>query len=257
MPVRGLIKKYTPRPALSAYRTARYGRHAEMAMATEGLLSVNVYRELTAVVSHGPRGRDIIEIGGAGGSATIAMAWGLNRCTTPCPRIVVVEKCEGGTRTQYGNWETNRARFERFVRSYARQRDVILFPHYLTLENGSEVRSLVKHTPLAGIMADADGMVHRDLFLFGELLSSDSFVVIDDYHPHHSPKHEITFGLVNRLLTAGVFIPRKLIDGTFFGTFGRAMPRSLYAECEEFAQATCRRLNVVFDARGITPTGVT
>lgn len=251
------MKGYTPRPILNAYRFVRYGRHAEMARTTEGLLSVPVYRELTAVVSHGPRGRDIIEIGGAGGSATIAMAWGVHRCATHATRIVVVEKCEGGTRTQYGNWETNRARFERFVRSYTRQTDVVLYPHYLTLENGNEVRSLVKHTPLAGMVSDADGMVHRDLFLFGDLLSSDSFVVIDDYHPHHSPKHEITFGIVNRLITAGVFIPRKLIDGTFFGTFGHAMPKSLYVECEAFAQATCQRLGVIFDARGITPSGVT
>lgn len=254
MSVHHLIKQLTPRRFMAAYRIARYGRHYEMAIMTDGLLSNEVYRELTAIVRNGPSGRDILEIGGASGSATIAMAWGLRPALGSTPRIVVVEKCEGGTRTRYGGRETNLSRFEQFTRSYARAADIILYPHYLTLANGSEVRALVKSSPLAGIMCDADGMVHRDLFLFSDLLCRDSFIVIDDYHPHHSPKHEVTFCVVNRLLEAGVFMPRKLIDGTFFGSFGRTLSESLYHECEELVQAICRRLGVAFDVRGITPS---
>lgn len=256
MTLRTLIRPFIPQRIISAYRSARRGRHAEMAMATEGLLSIPVYEELTAIASNSPQGRDILEIGGAGGSATIAMAWGLTNHVASAARIVVVEKCEGGTRTQYGDYESNRARFERFVQLYADSEKVTLYPHYLTLANGSEVRSLVKNTPLAGIVSDADGMVHRDLLLFSDLLRPDSFMVIDDYHPHFSPKHEVTFGIVNRLLDAGVFIPRKLIDGTFFGTFGRPLTQSLYNDCERFVQASCNRLGVTFDARGITPRTV-
>jgi hypothetical protein len=253
MAIRSAIRRLLPTPLLRLVRRLRHGRHHELKVFTAGLLPLPVYRELTAVVAAAPRGRDIIEVGGAAGTATISMAWGLDPVPGGGGRIVVVEKCEGGTRTPYGGWEENRARFERFVRDYGVADRVILYPHYLTLENGAEVRSLVERRPLAGLLCDADGWVHRDLFLFGELLAADSFVVIDDYHPHFSPKHEVTFAVVNRLIEEGVFVPRKLVDETSFGAIGRPMTRELHDECEGIARNVCRRLGVVFDIRGMSP----
>lgn len=253
MSLRSTVRGLVPTPLLRLSRRLRHGRHHELKFFTEGLLPVAVYRELSALVAAAPRGRDIIEVGGAAGTATISMAWGLGSAAAGGGRIIVVEKCEGGTRTPYGGWEENRARFERFIRDYGVADRVILYPHYLTLENGAEVRALVERRPLAGLMCDADGWVHRDLFLFGELLAGDSFVVIDDYDPHCSPKHEVTFAVVNHLLGEGIVVPGKLVGETWFGRFGRPMTRQLHDECERIALEVCRRLGVVFDIRGMSP----
>lgn len=220
---------------------------------TAGMLPVEVYRALTNLVKRAPAGLDVIEVGGASGAATIAMAWGLRPSGGGHPRVVVVEKCEGGSRTSYGGWEENKARFERFVRRFGVDDRVVLYPHYLTLDRGPEVRALVRTGRLAGLMSDADGMVHRDLRLFGDLVDPKGFVVIDDYHPSRSPKHAVTFAVVNRLVEAGAFVPLDRIEDTLFGGPGSPVTPALHDECERIAQSVSRDCGVVFDERGMTP----
>ncbi|MEM7674302.1 MAG: hypothetical protein AAF212_13240 [Verrucomicrobiota bacterium] len=41
--------------------------------------------------------------------------------------------------------------------------------------------------------------IHRDLFLFNRVLSKDTFIFIDDYHPDLTPKHQKTYVLANYL----------------------------------------------------------
>jgi hypothetical protein len=138
------------------------------------------------------------------------------------------------------------------VKSPRVDRQVVLYPHYLTRHNGAEVRALLRTEKIAGLMCDADGMVHRDILLFGDLIAPGGFLVIDDYHKSHSPKHEITFAVVNHLIEAGVFLPTRLVDDTFFGGLGNTLGEPLYQECDAIAQGVCKRLGVVFDIRGMS-----
>lgn len=254
------IPETAPRRGLArivdtALHAVRSPRHAALLARTGGMLPLAVYRELTGLVRRGPAGLDIVEVGGASGTATIAMAWGLRDAGGSRPRVVVVEKCEGGTRTRYGGREANKARFERFVRRHGVGDRVVLHPHYLTIANGAEVRALVRTGRIAGLLCDADGMVHRDLHLFGDLIDPDGFVVIDDYHPMRSPKHAVTCAVVNRLVGAGAFRPVTRIRDTVIGKPGIGVSESLHRECESIVEEVCRRQGVILDARGLTRVG--
>ncbi len=241
------------RVIMTALRRLYHVRHSLLMAKTSGLLPIEVYRELTDLVKRSPQGLDLIEVGGASGAATIAMSWGLQPSSTSASHVIVVEKCEGGSRTPYGGWEANKARFDRFMRRYKLQDRVILFPHNLTLDRGPEVRALLRTERIAGLLSDADGMVHRDLYLFGDLIDSNGFVVIDDYHPSLSPKHAVTYAVVNRLIEADAFRLTKCIHETLFGRPGSRVTESLYNECEQVAQSVCQGYGIVIDERGITP----
>lgn len=243
------------RHAANAWVSLRHFREWRLKRVTGGLLPVEVYRALSVRVRRAPPGLDIIEVGGASGTATIAMASGLRPSGGHYPRVIVVEKCEGGSRSPYGGWEANKARFDRFVRRYGMQDRVVLFPHYLTPERGGEVRALVRTERLAGLLADADGMVHRDMHLFGDLIDRRGFVAIDDYHPSRSAKHAVTFAVVNRLIEAGALRPLERIRDTLICGPGSDVSEALFHQCDGIARAECERYGVLIDERGITPSG--
>lgn len=193
----------------------RYGRFAKLQRVTEGLLAPAVYKLIYERIAAAPD-LDTIEVGGAGGSASIAIAWA-KRETGKSSQHIVVEKLEGGSRRRYGGYEENFARFHRHLEQFGAKDRIRLFPEYLTLDNGREVLALVETGRIAGFMSDADGRIDRDFTLFLPLIHSDGVIIIDDYHPTKSWKHALTYRLLNRFAEWKLFVHEETVHGTAFG----------------------------------------
>ena len=106
-------------------------------LATQGMLPARVYRELYGAVRDLPN-LDIVEVGAGSGSATVAMALAM-RDAGLRSRIVSVEKCEGGSRLDYGDRATNLNLLETHLVQFGVRDRVVLFPQMLTLENGPDL----------------------------------------------------------------------------------------------------------------------
>ena len=219
-------------------------------------MQAEVYEEIYKTFRNGLKD-DVIEIGGAGGSASIAICWGLKESNSPA-RLVVVEKCEGGTRTKYGGYQSNLDRYWSAVEAHGVKNQIHLFAEYLTLENGDQVLEKVATEKIGGIIIDADGHIHRDFSLFWERLQPESPIIIDDYHKSLSPKHALTYELLNKFVEWKLIRKRKIIGETFFGLKGdeNAFANFDWSECEEIAVRVCNHWQVEFNHKGIQQTGV-
>ena len=192
-----LIKSLLPRSVLRAYLIRRGQRFGILRKETEGLLDTEIYEELHRRVLSGVEG-PILEIGTASGTAPIAMALALKSRKSP-HKIFTVDRFVGGTRAQYGSVEDNIGRFRSFAKKWNVDRWIDL--HVMEVDQ-TMVQSLIERilpNQLSGLILDADGSIHRDLFLFNRVLSKDTFIFIDDYHPDLTPKHQKTYVLVNYL----------------------------------------------------------
>ena len=252
--MRKLIKRCIPRSILEPYQMKKYGRFLWMKLQTDGLLGTEHYEEIhRTFLSNTVGDNDIVEVGGASGSASIAIAWALKEKQRQS-KLIVVEKFEGGTRAQYGGFDENHQRFQDFTKRYGVADHIRLFPDYLTIENSQQVIDLVTSEKIGGLMLDADGHIHRDFLIFWDKLVDGAPIVIDDYDPDISVKHEITYHLVNRLVEWELIELRELIGGTFFGVKGKAESIDVLnmAECDAIIDVVCEHHDVTFDRSGIT-----
>ena len=250
---REFIKHCIPRSFLEPYQMKKYGRFVWMGLQTEGLLGADVYEAIHRTFLDDAVGdHDVVELGGASGSASIAIAWALQERQRG-GKLVVVEKFEGGTRAKFGGYDENYERFQNFVKRYGVADRIRLFPDYLTMENSSEMLELVGTSQIGGLMLDADGHIFRDFAIFWERLVPGAPIVIDDYDPEISPKHELTFHLLNKLIEWRLVEQRQLIGDTFFGVKGEAesIDSLDIEECESITAAVCERNRVRFDRSGI------
>jgi hypothetical protein len=194
-----------------------------------------------------------VEVGGASGAATIAIALSLRERRAK-GRIVVVEKFEGGTRIPYGGHAENLARFWGFLRLYRVDQYVRLWDGYLTEETAPEVRALVATPRLSGLLLDADGCIHRDLRAFWDLIDPETKLFIDDVHPTLSVKHELTFRLVTRLVEQGWLEVRERIENTVVARrCASAGPGFPWPECQAIYTDFCREKGIRFGPEGISP----
>jgi predicted O-methyltransferase YrrM len=249
--MKSLVKKYAPEWFLRTYRNAKHGRFEYLRLETGGLLDVAVYQHLFNVLK-AAEDLDVIEVGGAAGTATISMGWGM-KASGKRSKIIVIEKCVGGTRDQFGGYQSNLDRFHRFTKAFGVEKRVKLYPHYLTLENGPDVLRLVSTEQLSAIFLDADGYIHRDFYIFWPRLVPRGHIIIDDYHPSLSPKHALTYRLLNRIMEWGLFEPVQIVGTTYFGLKPQeARFESLdLREAEKIVADTCDEFQVVFDKFGL------
>ena len=138
-----------------------YGRFYFLKEKTGGMPHPTVYRRLYRLAREG-LDLDIVEIGGAGGAGSIALAKGQSDAGKR-GRVIVVEKCEGGSRTLYGDYTDNKACLERHFERFRVRDRIRLFPHSLTEETGPEVKKLIEIPQIAALVHDADGRIDRDL----------------------------------------------------------------------------------------------
>lgn len=250
---RELLKNCIPKSLLESYQMRKYGRFVWMKLQTSGLLGPDHYEAIyNTFRDDAIADSDVVEVGGASGSASIAIAWALKERRSRA-NLVVVEKFEGGTRAQFGGYDENYRRFQSFMKRYRVAERIRLFPDYLTMENSAQVLDLVSTPQIGGLMLDADGHIHRDLAIFWERLAPGAPIIIDDYHPDISPKHELTYRLLNKFIEWRLVERKNLIDDTFFGVKGDAdsIGKLDLDECNAITAEVCKRNRVSFDRSGI------
>lgn len=202
-------------------------RFAELQRSTRGMLNPIVYRRLYRLASRLPD-LPIIEVGGATGSASIALALGMKESGKRA-KLIVVEKMEGGTRSDMGDYQANLELVQGNFRRYGVEDQIILYPHYLTLENGPEVVALAGG-PIAAFMSDADGHLDRDFALFWPRLIPGGAIVVDDYdnrtdtfrpistrHPQGGTKRLLSYRLLNQIMAWGLMRKTGRFRDTVFG----------------------------------------
>ncbi len=214
------------RVAGRAYHRLRYPRFTTLRDTAGGMLSPPVYDRLYRTIRHAPDA-DVVEIGGAAGAGSIAISWAL-RDAGKRARLIVVEKCEGGSRAEFGDRNENLAILHRHLAAFGAH-DVRIFPHELTLDNGAQVLDLVATPRIGALVHDADGHLDRDFALFWPRLEPGAPIVIDDVmerpafkpvsarHPQGGTKGVLTHRLLTQLTEWGLFEPQARVRDTLFG----------------------------------------
>lgn len=253
MNIKTIAKNLLPQGVQRRLRILMHGRFYVLQQETDGLLSPAQYERIYEEVKPAPD-MDWVEIGGAAGTASVAVCWALKERRKQ-GRLVIVEKCEGGSRASYGGKTENLARLERNLIRYGVADFTRLFPHYMTFQNGAEVVKLVQTRQIAGLLIDADGWLHRDFYFLWERLVPGGTIIVDDYQENRDPKHDLTFHLLNRLRDWGLFEEQFRLDATVFGRkpSGGDIGKLDLAECEAIVERICRKWGVQFEKSGIVP----
>jgi len=246
LPLRELVRRgtvYCRHCILDAYYAAFHPRFCQIRRTCCGLCLVSVYREIYARTLVLPD-YDIVEIGGAAGAGSVSFALAL-KDSGKKSNVVVVEKCEGGSRNRYGGYAENLQIIQNNFASFNVADKCTLFPHYLTMENRGEAISLIRTEFIAALGCDADGRIDRDFSAFWPKLMPNALIVIDDFPKALQPrsrrrylrsgrvKHVLTYDLLNKFIEWGLFQPAKRIAETIFGY----KPED--ANFEKFDSKTC------------------
>lgn len=238
--VGAIARTILPPPARAAVKRAAFGRFERIGQDCGGMLTHDVYASLYDHVATAPEG-DVVEVGGASGAGSITMALALIE-SGKRGNVITVEKMTGGSRDAFGSYDDNLARFAQNVATWSVTDRVRLFPNWLSYENSSEVIALLDTGRVGALMCDADGMLHRDFEIFWPLLAPEGVIIIDDYHERHSPKHALTYALLNQLEEWKLFERTHQIGDTVFGRKpdGGNISALDRAHCDAIAEAVER-----------------
>jgi predicted O-methyltransferase YrrM len=194
---------------------------------THGMLNPLVYRRMYQVARQLPD-LDVVEIGGAAGAGSVALALGMKE-SGKRSKLIVVEKLEGGSRDRYGGYQENLTIIRNSFQSFGVEDQVTLYGHELTFENGSQVVGLVSGSEIAAFVHDADGRLDRDFSLFWPLLRAGGTIIVDDYadtpsykpvtrqNPQGGIKRVMTYRLLNQMIDWGLFRRTSILGNTVFG----------------------------------------
>jgi predicted O-methyltransferase YrrM len=238
-PKSGVLKTRKVDPAV-ARAVAESDRWRSLKEQANGMMHRDVYAELYRIAFYGPD-LDALEIGGAAGAGSIALALGMKESGKKS-RVIVVEKMQGGSRQKFGNFETNLDIFNRNLRQYDVEKHICLFPDFLTLKNGNEIHQLISSREIGALVLDADGNLHRDFLLFWDRVIPSGKIVIDDYRddpskfsPTGGSKLVRAFRLANYLMSVGLFKTEQQIRSTLIGhkPHGVDISKLDFAKCEE------------------------
>jgi predicted O-methyltransferase YrrM len=234
------------RAVYHTYVRTAHRRFYDLKARTRGMLSPMIYRRMYLLARALPD-LDVIEIGGASGGGSIALALGLNESGKNA-RLIVVEKLQGGSRSRYGGYRDNLDIIQRNFGEFGVEERIVLFPYELTFDNGNDVLALVSTSRIAAFIHDADGRLDRDFLLFWPLLQPGGLIIIDDYsntanytpisdeHPQGGIKSVMTYRLLNQMIAWGLFNPFETMGHTVFGRKPHA------ANFTRFDLATCTRI---------------
>ena len=208
---------------------------------------------------------DVVEVGGAAGAGSIALSHGMKE-SGKTSRVIVVERCEGGSRSEFGSREANLERLRAHLTRFGADDNVVIYPHELTFENGAEVLALVRTGEIGALIHDADGRVDRDFRLFWPRLRPGALIVVDDYvdlpqfrpasarYPDGGTKCLRTFRLLNQLTAWGLFEPVDQVQSTVFGRkpSGARFDRFDPAACQRILDELAAERSAWLSARGLT-----
>ena len=204
-PRRARLRTYARR-AFYSYQRIVNRRWAHLKTETHGMLRPATYKAIYQAAKR-MADLDFVEIGGAHGASSIAIAQGMADGGRT-GRLVVVEQCRGGSRALYGGYDQNYATITRNYRRFGVADRISLYPYKLLDETVPDVLGLLETKSIAGFMHDADGDLGRDFQHFWPLVIPGGLIVIDDYprseHVTH-PKKYRTWFLLNQLMEWGLF----------------------------------------------------
>jgi predicted O-methyltransferase YrrM len=221
------VLKSVLRNAYFFYERVNNPRFYNLRQQVNGMLLPIVYKKIYQLCYRLPD-LDIVEVGGATGAGSIAIAWAI-RDAKKNSKLIVVEKCEGGTRVDIGGYAENLQMIQKHFEDLGVREQLHLFPHELTFDNGKEVIALIKTPEISAFVHDADGRIDRDFYLFWPLLMPGGLIIVDDYaneakykaisdrHPTGGAKSMITHRLLNQIIEWGLFQPTLKIGKTIFG----------------------------------------
>lgn len=209
------------------YQRLMYPKFLKIKREADGMLHSSVYKKMYDLVCHLPD-MDIIEVGGASGAGSICVASAI-KDSGKTSRLIVIEKCEGGSRIEKGDYGINLHLIEKNFKAFGVEDHIVLFPHEITLENGNEILPLIKTPNIAALILDADGRVDRDFYWFWPILKPGGLIVVDDYaerakylpiterRPTGGMKALITYRLLNQMIEWGLFRATCEKGDTVFG----------------------------------------
>ena len=202
-------------------------RFSEVRKHTRGMLTPRQYRAIYDRVRNS-EDLDVVDIGSAGGGTPITHALA-KKDAGHRSATIAIEKCEGGSRAEYGGYSDNREFLEGNFSRFGVADRIRLFPHYLTYENAADLFELIKTDKIAGFMHDADGRIDRDFQLFGPRLADRNFVIIDDVtknvkfrpisaeYPFGGCKNIITWRLLEYLKNKDLFVEDRRLGPIVIG----------------------------------------
>lgn len=240
------ILKSVARSVYLAFESAINSKFYSLRQQTNGMLLPIVYKRIYQLCYKLPD-LDIVEVGGATGAASIAIAWAI-RDAKKNSKLIVVEKCQGGTRTDIGGYDENLQLIQRHFEDFGVREQLRLFPHELTFEKGDEVIDLIQTPKISAFIHDADGRIDRDFYLFWPLLEPGGLIIVDDYankesykpiserHPTGSAKSMITYRLLNQIIEWGLFQTTHKIGKTIFGI------KPYNADFNRFDRKVCQQI---------------
>lgn len=194
-------------------------RWVRLKQTNNGMLRPSVYKSIYQHVKQAPD-LDFVEIGGAHGASSIAIAMGF-RDSGKQSHVVIAEKCEGGSRDRYGRYEDNYAILTQNLLRSGLRAHMHLYAHGMTDATAGLIKALIGTRQIAGFMHDADGWVDRDFRHFWPLTVPGGLIIIDDYPVSENTDQEKkrrTFHLLNQIIDWGLFEPRQRVGDTIFGT---------------------------------------
>lgn len=185
-----------------------------------GMLSIDVYREMYHVAQEAPQDTIILEIGTAHGAGTISLAHGaLNK-----NKVVSIDKITGGSRDKFGTLEENKSIINNNFKFFGVEKIINFY-----VGTSTEIApKLTEKLKLSVLVIDADGAIDRDFELFYNKLLPGSTVIIDDYSDYVrikkdkkniriDQKFKLTYMLVSFFEKANLLEKKKVIDNTYFG----------------------------------------
>ncbi len=185
-----------------------------------GMLSIDVYREMYNVAQEAPQDSIILEIGTAHGAGTISLALG----ALDKNKVVSIDKITGGSRDKFGTLEENKSIITNNFKFFGVEKIIDFY-----VGTSTEIApKLTENLKLSVLVIDADGAIDRDFELFYNKLLPGSTIIIDDYSNYVrikkdkkitriDQKFKLTHMLVTFLEQAQLLEKKKVIDDTYFG----------------------------------------
>lgn len=245
------VTLYLKSKASTSWYRLRYPRFWALGKQAGGMLAAPVYKRMYEEIQQVPD-LDVIEVGGASGAGSIALYQGMREAGKKA-RLIIVEKCEGGSRIEHGGYDDNLVRLQTHLARFGATQNVEIFPHAMTTDNVSDVVSLITSPELGAFVHDADGAIDRDFAAFWPRTVAGGLIVIDDYEAKHryvpvsarypdgGSKGVLTYRLLNQFIEWGLFEPMVLIGLTMFGH------KPTGADFSRFDQERCDAIRAELD----------
>ncbi len=188
----------------------------------DGMLPIAVYEALYRCALSADSG-SLVEVGGAHGAATIALARGV-RDAGRADRVYTFETGAAMTAPAFQRpAEANLRILRDNLEAFGVSDSVNVIPHHV---NKAEAKAVLAGKPISLLLLDADGVLDRDFGLFYNALLPGAPIIIDDYQNkvelegvEGTPlgKHEATFRYVNYFVEKGLLVRSEVLGRTFFG----------------------------------------